>query len=70
MPPGTLLRSFYKALPAQVGLAELKVTADYRTNIGGIIIGGPIIGQWSAQYLLTDHQDAERRPMIVLILSR
>ena len=30
---------------AQVGFAELKETADDRANIGGTIIGAPIIGQ-------------------------
>ena len=34
-----------KRLKTQVGLAELKETADDRTNIGGIIIGRPIIGR-------------------------
>ena len=29
----------------QVGFAELKRTADDRVNIGGTIIGAPIIGQ-------------------------
>ena len=53
-----------------VGFAELKETADDRANIGGTIIGGPILGQQLAQYILTDHQDADCRPMIRLILSR
>ena len=29
----------------QVGFAELKETADDRANIGGTIVGAPIIGQ-------------------------
>ena len=29
----------------QVGFAELKKTADNRVNIGGTIIGAPIVGQ-------------------------
>ena len=29
----------------QVGFAELKKTADNRANIGGTIIGAPIVGQ-------------------------
>ena len=55
---------------SQVGFAELKETADDRANIGGTIIAAPIIGQQSAQCILTDHQDAVYRPMIGLILSR
>ena len=55
---------------SQVGFAELKKTADDRANIGGTIIGAPIVGQQLAQYILTDHQDADYRPMIRLILSR
>ena len=54
----------------QVGFAELKETADDRANIGGTIIGAPIVGQQLAQYILTDHRDADCRPMIRLILSR
>ena len=54
----------------QLGFAELKETADYRANIGGTIIGAPIVGQQLAQHILTDHQDADCRPMIRLILSR
>ena len=53
----------------QVGFAELKKTADDRTNIGGTIIGAPIVGQQLAQYILTDHQDAVCTPMIRFILS-
>ena len=34
-----------KKVPAQVGFAELKKTADNRANIGGSIIGAPIVGQ-------------------------
>ena len=56
---------------SQVGFAELQETADGRANIGGtIIIGAPIIGQQLAQYILTDHQDADCRPIIRLILLR
>ena len=55
---------------SQVGIAELKETADNRANIGGTIIGAPIVGQQLAQYILTDYQDADCRPMIRLILSR
>ena len=54
---------------SQVGFAELKETADDRAIIGGTIIGAPIVGQQLAQYILTDHQDADCRPMIRLILS-
>ena len=39
----------------QVGFAELKETTDDRANIGGTIIGAPIVGQQLAQYILTDH---------------
>ena len=53
----------------QVGFAELKETADDRANIGGTIIGAPIIGQQLAQHILNDHQDADCRPMIRLIWS-
>ena len=52
----------------QVGFAELKETADDQANIGGTIIGAPIVGQQLAQYILTDNQDANYRPMIRLIL--
>ena len=34
----------YYPIP-QVGFAELKETADDRANIGGTIIGAPIVGQ-------------------------
>ena len=34
------------------------------------IISTPIVGQQLAQYILTDHQDADCRPMIRLILPR
>ena len=34
---------------SQVGFAELKETADDRANIGGTIIGAPIVGQQLAQ---------------------
>ena len=44
--------------------------ADDRANIGGTIIGAPIICQQSAQCISTDHQDADCRPMIGFILSR
>ena len=60
----------YRDIMSQVGFAELKETADDRANIGGSIIGAPIVGQQLAQYILTDHQDANCRPMIRLILSR
>ena len=59
-----------KQLESQVGFAEFNNTADNRANIGGTIIGAPIVGQWLAQYILTDHQDADCRPMMRLILSR
>ena len=55
---------------SQVGFAELKGMTDDRANIGGSIIVAPIIGESSAQYILTDHQDADWSPMIGLILSR
>ena len=48
---------------------ELKEMADDRANIGGTIIGPPIVGQQLAKYILTDHQNADYRPMIRLILS-
>ena len=54
----------------QVGFAELKETADDQANIGATIIGAPIVGQQLAEYILTDHQDAECRPMIRLIPCR
>ena len=54
---------------SQVGFAELKETADDRANIGGTIIGASIVGQQLAQSILTDHQDADCRPMIRRILS-
>ena len=63
-------RFFIIFLRNQVGFAELKEPADDGANIGGSIVVAPIIGQWSAQYILTDHQDAECSPMIGLILSR
>ena len=43
---------------------------DDWANIGGTIIGAQIVGQQLAQYILTDHQDADCRLMIRLILSR
>ena len=55
---------------SQVGFAELKKTANDRANISGTIIGAPIVGQQLDQYILTDQQDADCRPMITLILSR
>ena len=58
------------AATTQVGFAELKKTADNRANIGGTIIGVPIVGQKLAQYILTDHQDADCRLMMRLILAR
>ena len=57
-------------ITSQVGFAELKETTDDRANIGGTIIDVPIVGQQLAQYILTDHQDADCRPMIRLILLR
>ena len=60
----------YIYLWSQVGFAELKETADNRANIGGTIVGAPIVGQQWAQYILTDHQNADYRPMIRLRLSR
>ena len=54
----------------QVGFAELRKTADDRANIGDTITGAPIVGQQLAQYILTDHQDADCRPTIRLIWSR
>ena len=48
----------------------MKETADDRANIGGTIIGAPIVGQELAQYILTDDQDVGCGPMIRLILSR
>ena len=57
-------------LPSQVGFAELKETAHDQANIGGTIIGAPIVSQRLAHYILTDDQDADYRPMIRLILSR
>ena len=32
-------------VPSQVGFAEFNNTADNRANIGGTIIGAPIVGQ-------------------------
>ena len=55
---------------SEVGFAELKETADDRANIGRTIIGAPIVGQQLAQSILTDHQDADSRPMNRLIFSR
>ena len=34
-----------KQMPTQVGFAEFNNTADNRANIGGTIIGAPIVGQ-------------------------
>ena len=62
-------QSIVVALISQVGFDKLKETADDRANIGGTIIGAPIVGPQLAQYILTDHQDADCRPMIRLILS-
>ena len=47
-----------------------RVKGNGPANIGGTIIGAPIVGQQLAQYILTDHQDADCRTMIRLILSR
>ena len=46
--------------------------ADDRANIGGTIIGAPIICQQSAQYISTDHHCwfAYIGPMFWLILFR
>ena len=55
---------------SQAGFAESKETADDWANIGDTIIGAPIVGQQFGQYILTDHQDADGRPMIRFILSR
>ena len=50
---------------SQVGFSELKETAYDRANIGA-----PIVGWQLAQYILTDHQDADCGPMIRLMLWR
>ena len=58
-------------ISTQVKFAELKETADNRANYyRATIIGAPIVGQELAQYILTDHQDADCGPMIRLILLR
>ena len=36
---------FLSSFHAQVGFAEFNNTADNRANIGGTIIGAPIVGQ-------------------------
>ena len=70
------LRKFFNLLPkeyiSQVGFSELKKAADDRANIGGTIIGAPIVGQQLAQYILTDHQDADctRREFLREILYK
>ena len=52
-------------------LVNIPHSTEYdRANIGGTIIGAPIVGQQLVQYILTDHPDADCRPMIRLILSR
>ena len=53
-------------LLSQVGFAELKETTDDRANIGGTTFSAPIVGQQLAQYILTNHQDADCRPIIRL----
>ena len=65
-----LIKGFFIKEPSQVGFAELKETADDRANIGGTIISAPIVGQELGKYILTDHQDADCRPIFRLILSR
>ena len=63
--------NFYSTkLSTQVRFAELKKTDDDRANIGRTIIGARIVGQQLARYILSDHQDADCRPTITLILSR
>ena len=39
------IREKLTRLRTQVGFAELKKTADNQANIGGNIIGAPIVGQ-------------------------
>ena len=66
-----LFNSNFRYVYTQVGFAELKETTDGRADVSGTIIGAPIVGKQLAQYsILTDHQDADCRPMIRLILSR
>ena len=62
--------NLYTLYTSEVRFAELKKTVDDRANIGGTIIGAPIVGQQLARYVLSDHQDVDCRPMIGLILSR
>ena len=38
-------RVYWRRDTAQVGFAEFNNTADNRANIGGTIIGAPIVGQ-------------------------
>ena len=63
-------RTKYNIVSQVFGFAQLKEMADDRVNIGGTIIGAPIVDQQLAQYILTDHQDADCKPMIRLILLR
>ena len=63
-------RTQYNIVSQVFGFAQLKEMADDRVNIGGTIIGAPIVDQQLAQYILTDHQDADCKPMIRLILLR
>ena len=41
----SLIVSFHYQQLSQVGFAEFNNTADNRANIGGTIIGAPIVGQ-------------------------
>ena len=41
----TKTSKFREIYPTQVGFAEFNNTADNRANIGGTIIGAPIVGQ-------------------------
>ena len=47
---------FFYDWTTQIGFAELQETADDWANVGGTIVGAPIVGQQLAQYILTDHQ--------------
>ena len=42
---GRISVGFFISNRTQVGFTELKETSDDRANIGGTIIGAPIIGQ-------------------------
>ena len=39
------LQQIYWSIGTQVGFADFNNTADNRANIGGTIIGAPIVGQ-------------------------